>query len=178
MKNTKKLNIYFNLGLLIFIFIGPLIFAIGLYLKTPQWLKQKTLNNGIFISPPIDFDKLKKKIIFKSKSLRRWQVFYLTNKECKKACRQRLYILHQIITALGKNSWKLNPALIQVDPSATVYNNLFDSYSISVKEYQRVFVNKKMYSGYYLIDTQGKIILYYPTDTPGEDLYKDLLHLL
>lgn len=108
----------------------------------------------------------------------RWQVFYLTDKKCSQVCQQRLHTLRQIITALGKNSWQINAALIQIAPSATIYNNAFDSYTIQEKEYQKVFANKKMYMGYYIIDPQGKIILYYPANIPGEDLYKDLLRLL
>lgn len=62
MKYTKKINIYFTLGLLVVIFGGPLLFAIGLYIKTPLWIKHKTLNKGEFISPSIDFNSLKKKL--------------------------------------------------------------------------------------------------------------------
>ena len=176
---VNKLNPYFILGLLVFIFIAPLILASLLYIKHPAWLTQKTLNNGEFIYPALDFKQLQKKIIFHKKTHIVWQIFYLTNNDCLKDCQQKLHILNQVILALGKKSAQVNAALIQVNPTTTLKNNhSINTYSITKQEYRRFFTHKKMAIGYYLVEPTEKIILYYRTNTPGESIYKDLIHLL
>ncbi|MES2142738.1 MAG: hypothetical protein V4471_07665 [Pseudomonadota bacterium] len=176
---VNKLNPYFILGLLVFIFIAPLILASLLYIKHPAWLTQKTLNKGKLIYPALDFKKLKKKIIFHKKIHTAWQIFYLTNSSCLKDCQRRLHILHQVILALGKKSSQINAALIQIDPTGGMKNNRsINNYSITTEEYLRFFINNKMAMGYYLVEPTEKIILYYRINTPGESIYKDLTHLL
>lgn len=172
-----KLQPYLILSLLIFIFAGPLILAIAFYCKPPAWLTQKTLNRGILIYPSLDFKKLKKQTIFKNKIYKPWQILYLTNTKCQQSCQQRLHNLHQIILALGKHGTQVTTTLIQIDSSST-FKSAINYYTITKKEYQHFFLNKKLTTGYYIIDPAEKIILYYPLNTPGEAVYKDLMHLL
>ncbi len=178
--NKKKLKSYLTLGLLISIFVGPLILAIILYIKSPTWLTYNTLNRGTLIYPPLDFKALKKQVFFQEKQHRPWKIFYLSDQVCRQICRQRLHSLHQVTVALGKYSSQVAIALIQVGSSVMQIKNNYpiNNYSITAHEYQRFFVNKKMTAGYYLIDPTEKIILYYSDNTLKKNLYKDLTHLL
>ncbi len=175
---NKKLRPYFILVWLMLIFIGPLVVAVVLYSQHPAWLTQVTLNKGQLLSPPLDFNTLKKNVIFKSSRQNRWQILYLSNTNCKQPCQQRLHHLTQVILALGKNSDQVSAILIQINLASKIKNNNISHYLISTYEYQRFFTTKKLATGYYIVDPRGKIILYYPNNASAEDLYKDLTHLL
>ncbi|MES2998317.1 MAG: hypothetical protein V4700_03230 [Pseudomonadota bacterium] len=177
MKFNKKINPYVVLGLLIFIFVAPLVLAAMLYRNAPDWLHNKMLNKGQFLSPPLDFTNLKKHLIRSADIHKPWLIFYLTKSECNQLCQQRLHLLHQIILALGKNRSQVNAALIQTRSSIT-FKKPINAYWITINEYRRFFKRKKMDNAYYIVAPGGKIILYYPADTLGEDLYKDLILLL
>jgi hypothetical protein len=174
----KKLKNYLILGGLTLIFIGPLAAAVVLYNKHPAWLTDKTLNKGQLLSPPLDFNTLKKQILFKSNRQHRWQIVYLTKTNCAQVCQQQLNQLEQVILALGKNSDQVSAILIQIELSSEIKNKNISHYSITTHEYQHFFSAKKLATGYYIVDPLGKIMLYYPASTPSEHLYKDLTHLL
>lgn len=178
--NQKKLNPYLTLGLLIAIFVVPLILAVILYIKSPTWLTYHTLNRGTLIYPPLEFKALRKQVFFQEKQHRPWKIFYLADQECRQICRRRLHSLHQITVALGKYSSQVAIALLQVGSSITPIKNNppINSYSITASEYQKFFVSKRMTAGYYLIDPTERIILYYPDNSLENNLYKDLTHLL
>jgi cytochrome oxidase Cu insertion factor (SCO1/SenC/PrrC family) len=178
MNPTKKLNPLFILGLLLLIFMGPLISAVVLYIQSPHWLTEKMLNKGQLISPALAFNTLKKQIIFQKEQHGPWQVVYLTNTDCHQICQQRLDRLQHVILALGKNRHQVNATLIQIDHSSTLKNKQINHYLISGDDYQHFFRHNKMGTGYYLVDPQGKIILYYSEKWVGEDLYQDLTRLL
>jgi cytochrome oxidase Cu insertion factor (SCO1/SenC/PrrC family) len=55
------------------------------------------------------------------------------------------------------------------------------NYTISKQELKKIFsaLNIRNHSeAYFIADPIGKIILYYPSNVNGEDIYQDLLRLL
>ena len=178
MTSNKKLYPYFTLGLLILIFVGPLVAAIILYSQHPVWLMHNTLNKGQLLTSPLYFNTLKKQLILKKNRHNPWQIFYLAKTDCKQYCQQRLHRLKQVILALGKNRNQVSAFFIQATQASKIKDNELSHYLITKNEYYRFFTAKKVGEGYYLVDPQGKIILYYPATVPSENLYKDLIHLL
>lgn len=179
MKTNKKLKRCLILGLVISIFVMPLILAIVLYVESPAWLTYKTTNKGTLIHPPLDFNVLKKKIFFQENKTNVWKILYLSNHTCQQFCQQRLANLQRVKLALGKYNSRVEVALIQIGSSAIPITNYpISNYSITTQEYRKFFVQKKMMLGYYLIDPTERIILYYTPNTPEKNLYTDLTHLL
>lgn len=179
MKINQKLNPYCILGLLILIFIAPLIAALTLYNQAPHWLHHKTRNKGKLISPPLDFNRLSKQTIFNATHPKPWSIVYLTRTSNPHQLNQALHRLHQIRLALGKNSPLIGITLIQIGSSPLRNNNRdITHYLITETEYHRFFTRKKRYEGAYLLDPEKKVILYYPVNSKDNDLYQDATHLL
>ena len=189
MKNKPSKNYLFIFLLLIVIFLTPLIAAILLYNNNPLWLHHKTVNKGTLIASSFNLQQIK--LISHGTPLRSlngsWFLFYLTKSSCREHCQKNLNTLRQIVPALGKNRYRvkygvvlannkpLPPSIrINKDPHLVIY-------SISKLELDNYFARLKINNdshAYYLADPFGKIILYYPSDAPGEAMYQDLSRLL
>ena len=189
MKKKRSNNYLFIFALLLCIFLMPLIIAIILFNKNPNWLHLKTVNKGTLISTNLNLQQLK---LIPSKTTLgsfkpTWSLFYLTLSPCRKLCQNNLYRMHQIILALGKYHHQVQYGLILAEdkPLAihTFPNKNKDllNYTISKQHVQKIFfaLNSKNHSAaYFIADPSGRIILYYPNDVAGEDIYQDLMRLL
>jgi cytochrome oxidase Cu insertion factor (SCO1/SenC/PrrC family) len=178
MKCNKKVRAYSILGLLLLIFVGPIITAVIIYAQRPHWLSQNTVNKGELISPPLNFNALKKQNISRLKQPRHWQIVYLTKTDCEQPCQQRLHRLAKVILALGKNNKQISATLIQVNSALPLNLTSTNHYLITHHEYQRMFTSKKLSEGYYLVAPQGEVILHYPVNASSEAIYKDMHRLL
>lgn len=188
MKKKGSNNYLFIFALLLFIFLMPLIIAIILFNKNPNWLHLKTINKGTLIST-LNLQQLK---LFSSKTTLgsfkpTWSLFYLTSSPCRELCQNNLYQMHQIILALGKYRHQVQYGLIlaedkplTIPPFPNKDKDLL-IYTISKQQVQKIFL--ALYSNshsatYFIADRFGRIILYYPNNAPGEDIYQDLMRLL
>lgn len=178
MKYNKKIRSYCILGLLLLIFVGPIVAAMIIYTQRPHWLSQNAVNKGKLISPPLSFHVLKKQNIVQLKQSRRWQLVYLTKTNCKQRCQQRLHRLATVILALGKNNKQISVTLMQVGNTSPLDIKSINHYLITHYEYQHTFIRKKLGEGYYLVEPQGKILLYYPINATSKAIYKDMHRLL
>jgi hypothetical protein len=189
MKYKHPKNYLFIFLLLLIIFLTPLILALVLYNKNPLWLHQKTVNKGTLISAGTNLHKIK---LISDQSTSRsfnqsWFLFYLTTSPCRQYCKKNLHTLRQITIALGKNSFRVKYGLILANNKPLTNHNLINKdlnlyiYNISkpeLKKYFSILKISKYSDAYYLADPFGKIILYYPKDVTGEDIYQDLSRLL
>lgn len=189
MKNKQSKKYLFIFLLLLIIFLTPLILALVLYNKNPLWLHQKTVNKGTLISAGTNLHKIK---LIPDQSTSRsfnqsWFLFYLTTSPCRQYCKKNLHMLRQITIALGKNSFRAKYGLILTNNKPLTNHNLINKdfnlyiYNISkpeLKKYFSILKISKYSDAYYLADPFGKIILYYPKDVAGEDIYQDLSRLL
>lgn len=189
MKYKKPKSYLFIFLLLFTLFLMPFIVAMILYTKNPLWLHKKTVNKGILISSQVNLHQFK--LISDNTNLlaftNHWFLFYLTTSSCQQVCQKNLHTMRQIIVALGKNSSrakygviltndKLFPHSVHInkDPKLLVYR-------VSKPELDKYFAllnMNKTSDAYYLADPLGRIILYYPSDASGEDMYQDLSRLL
>lgn len=187
MKQSK--NYLFIFLLLLIIFLTPLILAILLYNKNPLWLHQKTVNKGTLISSNLNLQQIN--LISYRTTLRSlsgtWFLFYLAKSPCREVCHKNCHTIRQITLALGKNSSRVKYGVILANDKSLISQILIKKdanllvYKISKPELEKHFSSLKINKNsdaYYLADPFGKIILYYPGDTSGEDMYQDLSRLL
>ncbi len=188
MKKKKSTNYLFIFSLLL-IFLMPLIIAIILFNKNPTWLHLKTVNKGTLVSTNLNLQQLK--LIPNKTTLATfkptWSLFYLMSSPCRELCQKNLYRMHQTILALGKYRPQVQYGLILIadNPLAP---HLFPQkdrdllkYTISKRHAQKIFSalnSNGRNAAYFIADPFGRIILYYPNDATGEDIYQDLMRLL
>ncbi len=189
MKQKQPTHYLFIFLLLLVIFLMPLIIAMALYNKNPLWLHHKMVNKGTLISANLNLQQIN--LISHNTTIHslkgRWFLFYLTQSPCQQLCQKNLHALHQIVLALGKNSSRVKYGVIFANNKSLISSLVFNKdpnllvYMTSKIELEKYFMSTKMsknFDAYYLADPFGKIILYYPSNAPGEDIYQDLSRLL
>ncbi|TLY47126.1 MAG: hypothetical protein E6K54_07120 [Gammaproteobacteria bacterium] len=189
MKKKESKKYLFIFALLFLIFLMPLIVAILLFNKNPNWLHQQTVNKGTLISEHLILQQLK--LVPQKTTLRsfknKWLLFYLTPSPCNRLCQKNLYRMRQIILALGKYRHQVQYALILIkdNPLATYPFPSKDAnllnYTTSKLHAQKIFsaLNiKNHHAAYFIADPFGRIILYYSNNSAGENIYQDLMRLL
>lgn len=189
MKNKLSKNYLFIFLLLLIIFLTPLILAVLLYNKNPLWLHQKTVNKGTLLSSSVNLQQIK--LISdktSSRSVRdNWFLFYLAKSECLEICHKNIHTMRQITLALGKNRYRVKYGLVLAKEKPLTDHTFLNKdadllyFRISKLELRDSFLKlkgKDPTDAYYLADPFGKIILYYPYDASGEDIYQDLSRLL
>lgn len=189
MKKKKSKDYLYIFSLLLVIFLTPLIVSAILYKKNPVWLHHKTINKGILISLDMNLQQIK---LNPDKSTHpsfkhHWFLFYLATAPCRELCKKNLHTMRQITVALGKYRHRVSYGLILVKENSTNIYPLIhkevglQNYTISKQELKKIFsaLNIRNHSeAYFIADPIGKIILYYPSNVNGEDIYQDLLRLL
>ncbi|WP_339050863.1 hypothetical protein [Rickettsiella endosymbiont of Xylota segnis] len=189
MKKKKSKNYLFVFGLLLAIFLIPLILSGILYKKNPGWLQHKTINRGTLISSNLNLLQIK---LNPDKSTlpsfkHNWFLFYLATAPCRELCKKNLHTMRQITVALGKYRHQVCYGSILVkENSSNIYPFIhqdvgLQNYTISKLEFKKNFsaLNfRNLREAYFIADPVGKIILYYPSYVDGEDIYQDLMRLL
>lgn len=161
-----------------------------LYNKNPLWLHHQTVNKGTLISSSLNLQQIK--LISHKTTLSSlngtWFLFYLTETLCRESCHKNLAMLRKITIALGKNRYRVKYGLIQTKKKSLTIHSFINKdanllyFTISKSEFlKNFFWTLKIQhptDAYYLADPFGKIILYYPNNASGEDIYQDLTRLL
>lgn len=189
MKKKKSKKYLFIFGLLLAIFLIPLILSAILYKKNPVWLHHKTINKGTLISSNLNLQQIKLNPAKSSHiSFRHnWFLFYLSTAPCRELCQKKMHTMRQITVALGKYRHRVSYGSILVKENSTniypvIYKEVgLQRYTISKQELKKIFsaLNIRNHSeAYFIADPMGKIILYYPSNAYGEDIYQDLMRLL
>ncbi|WP_342147131.1 hypothetical protein [Rickettsiella endosymbiont of Aleochara curtula] len=189
MKHKKTKNYLFIFALLLIIFLTPLIVAVILYNNHPLWLQHNTVNKGTLIYSRLNLQQIKLiPHITKLRSINgSWFLFYLAESGCHELCHKNLHTMRQITLALGKNRYRMKYGLILTNEKSLITQPFINKdtdlifFTISKPELKNFFSTLKIKNsteGYYLADPFGKIILYYPSKTSGENIHQDLTRLL
>ena len=189
MKKKKSKDYFYIFALLVVIFLTPLIVSAILYKKNPVWLHHKTINKGTLISSNLNLQQIKLNPDKSTHTMFRhnWFLFYLATAPCHELCQKNLHTMRQITVALGKYRHRVSYGSILVkENSSNIYPLIhkevgLQNYTISKQELKKIFsaLNIRNHSeAYFIADPMGKIILYYPSNVSGEDIYQDLMRLL
>lgn len=156
-------------------FLVPIL-AAAVLLNTGWYRNLGTANRGTLIDPPISVQQLEFTQSNAPLPSHTWKILFIQPEHCDIACKNNLYVLDQLIPALGPDKnrvekWVLNPA-------------------------QRQHVNERLSralnsthpseaSHLYLVDPDGLIFMHYPAHPTREqaikeglDIVKDLKHAL
>lgn len=186
---SKKIN---------WIFIGLfLIFAIPLTLASWMFIENKplfshTTNHGQLIQPPLDMAKLGLPADQQAWK-KHWLLLYVDPTVCAKSCEMALYHMRQIRTAMGKDSDRVQRAILTFSDQA-VDPHLEQLLNAEFKGTLHLTTSKKTFShfsqddtfgkialktgGIYLADPLGNVMMFYTLTSEPMGIFKDLTHLL
>jgi len=193
-QNTQNKKIII---VLLFIFLAPLTYAVWLY--NSGWRPLATSNYGALITParplqaftletlagnPVKLDDIRNK----------WAMIYLGSASCNQACKDSLYKMRQVHILQAKQQPRVQRIMILTD-----LTGLSGLKRLLAKEYPKMMVMKgteqqvknltkqfRVHEGeavetqhrIYLMDPLGNLMMYYPENTDGSNLNKDLKKLL
>lgn len=184
--------------ILLIMFISPILIA-RYYFAHNEKLRQKTANHGQLIQPVIPLTSLPLKTLTQQKFdaqqlLNKWVLLYINPHSCAEECRQTLYSMRQIRTALGKNMDAVARILLTLenqhqpnDLSKILATDYPGTLHLQMRQIDlQKFVTRvpaqqlaTLKQGYiYLVDPLGNIMMAYSVTQNPQDIYKDLERLL
>lgn len=185
-KRDTQRKVIFTVGILLIIFIGPMIAAWSFY--TSKAPVMQTVNYGQLLTPPIQFNRFvlqdnDQQAFPKEILLGHWLLFYFTPGSCDTLCVQNLYTMRQVRLALGKDQERVQRLLITYPQADNPdLDKLIDQqytgtlYALTTISFENI-INKQQ-GGLFLMDPLGNVILYYPPNADPEEVLKDLTRLL
>ncbi len=180
-----------------------LVFGLPLVLAWIGWQEQDnfgqgTTNHGQLLQPPLDLSKLPlddslAKALTPEVWQGRWLMLYVNPQSCTESCEKNLYYLRQIRKATGKNSDRIQRAILtfaQAKPDQRLETGLAKEFAGTLhlvtptQQFAHFVHNTPQAStvlqqgGVYLVDPLGNIMMYYPPNTEPMGIFKDLTRLL
>ncbi|BDM62870.1 hypothetical protein NFHSH190041_03220 [Shewanella sp. NFH-SH190041] len=165
-----------SLILVLFAFILPV--ALAKLVLDNQWYETGVTNKGQLFPTPLSYQGM----LQDNPQPGRWQLLYLLPSQCHQQCLDRLYILQQSHTALGKHRDRVTP-LIMLTP----HSDAAIAAELSLPQHQ---ANQAMQialaqGAIVIADPQGNLVMQYPQVTDhnaqlaqGKDLLADLRKML
>lgn len=195
-QDSRKVKPTLILGLLFIVFMGPMLFAWGMY-KRADNLEFSYVNNGDLVLPPVQIEEihltnaLSKEAVPVSELLGHWSLVYLMPDICSEGCLQNIYFMRQLQTALGKDAHRLQRISWFLPHQSTALGPFLKE---NYPDMQQNIVNgddfKKHLSGildsaeqievgsYYIIDPNGNLMMAYAGDMETKAIMKDIKRLL
>ena len=196
-----------NRLILIITFAAFALPAILAYLAhaTGFWQTRGTVNQGVLIMPPVDFDEISLTIDEEGNKVRfdrgqQWWIAYVVPTNCDAACKNSLLEARQTQTATGPYQKRVSTLLIQhenSDPTAAAWakENAPDMVITNVgqqtwrEKLSRAAIEKSADAAnagqIYLIDPMGAVFMTYPGQSDpqeaikqGKGMLKDLQRVL
>ena len=149
-------------------------------------LPSKTVNAGSFIEPPTSLEGLVSKKTWENiQSDKKWRLLVPLMEPCDEPCAQNLYTSRQVHIRLDQKSNRLQRIAIATPSlSATMVETLKN-------EHPRMALDRIGFQAwlnwldslaipeigghyYFLIDQEGRAIMYYTSDTHGNEVLKDI----
>ena len=180
----------FTLWMLILTFAVPIIGAYAYYFFADDYSMG---NHGELIQPVIQIDDLSLRHsngqpIKKDELIHNWKMLYIAGKECDTACKESIYYMRQINTALGKNANRFEHMIVHQDNMSPEFQEFIikehetalHSY-ISSDKFSEVLTrlpNETTGNAIYIMDPLGNIMMRFSQGTSPKLILKDLNRLL
>ena len=154
----------------------PVFLAYLFFFHFPEWLSGSTTNRGELVQPPLRFDE--------HHHAGYWSLIYIADTRCDQACEGRLYLMRQVTVALGKDARRIHQILVPTSDSIDdTFRALIDAEypDLTVEWLAQDLIDLGLTSDgdwIYLMDPMGNIMLRFGPDNSGQDMLKDLKHLL
>ncbi|OGV27658.1 MAG: hypothetical protein A3F18_07725 [Legionellales bacterium RIFCSPHIGHO2_12_FULL_37_14] len=153
------------LGILLIIFLLPLICSVWLYSHKSYVANYKT-NRGELLKESIFIPELQ--------SSRPWQLVYIVNQACTDLCMHDLTNLAKMRLSLGRKLYNVQLTLAQ----APVFNKQklqdMDVKFVNIRHIPNSLSVPKVW----LLDAKGRVVLVYQDTSKLNDIYSDLKHLI
>ena len=150
--------------------------------------REHTTNYGTIVEPnPLPAEELAEigGHRFTFSALRgRWILVMPASTACEDACRQRLYLMRQIRTALGKDMGRVERVWLLTDagePDGALLAAHPGLHAVRADASAAAALMKQQESaasGFFLVDPMGNLMLRYPDRPDARRVLKDLEHLL
>lgn len=169
--------------LLVVVFVLPVILA-KLALDN-DWFNKGATNRGELMQPPLDVS-----VLITESGEPSWRILYVMPDQCDARCKNALYSLEQVWTALGRESDRAKATIILTESSDKQPLLALDGQShLTVLNSDNQNVNKVFKDapsdGIFLVDTLNNAMLRYPLQEQQEqavmhsrDILADLKKLL
>jgi len=177
---------------LLLLFMVPLLLASWMAFKHKS-LPSHTTNHGQLLQPPLDISQLK---LADDSQVGKghWLLLYVSPNQCDKSCEKALYDIRQIRTATGKDSDRVQRAILTFsnapkDPHLQeLLNNEFKGtlHVTASKKNFKQFVQSSAFLEttlqadgiIYVVDPLGNVMMFYSLESEPMGIFKDLTRLL
>lgn len=177
-----------SLVMLAAIAVVPLLTACVIFFFFPSLTPEGTTNEGNLIDPPISMAARdgEPELTVPGK----WTLVVVAGHDCGDACERALYLSRQVNIALGKDAERVQRTLILADEemSAALDDLLETGYpqlavrvpgsETALDVFRRVAGTSDLAGYVFVADPNGNLMLYYTPSNDGEQMLKDLKHLL
>ncbi len=177
-----------TLAILFILFFIPPVLAVWSYMHHGLWQRGAS-NHGLLLAKPPNLSLLG---INENQYHGRWNLWAIEPKSCDTSCKQGLYTITQVRSALGKERSRITRLATAVNPDTqqrlqTTVNSEFDgtvTVAADEQKIQTLFQNQRELSritaegGLFIVDPIGNVVLAYRYDEKPSPIFSDLRHLL
>ena len=160
--------------------VSPILLASAMYFIFPEWIPSATTNEGELITPPIQSIKVNAQLTKNEK----WVLIQPGEFECDAACRQMLYLSHQIVAGLGKDKTRIERVLLAPSGISGAFREVLARQDPELRvitqqiELQPLRSRITTAPTLFLMDPQGNIMMFYTLEKAGKPMLNDLKYLL
>lgn len=167
------------------VFIGPLIAAIWLYAAGGSVQPDDRANVGALLEPIVNLENVLPASPLHVEQNGRWLLVFSEPGECGADCQSGLYTIRQLRLMLGRESPRVARIFLHGEsPVDTVVSADLHEGLITFKDasLSTLLKNKKpdelAAGGYYLIDPQSNLVMYFHADLEPRVIVDDIKRLL
>ncbi len=167
------------------VFLGPLLLAAWLYLSGSSLAPKSRANHGTLLEPIINLDEALPGSDFGALHEDRWLLVYRYAGSCDAGCREGLYTIRQLRLMLGREMERLGRIFLHGDiPPDTVFLASQHEGLVALEdgELSELLAASRPASaadgGYYLVDPNGNLVMYFSPDLEPQEIVADIKRLL
>lgn len=174
-----------QLLLLAAVFLGPLALAFWLYYGDPSLAPEGRTNHGALLEPIMNVaGRVPDSALFQADEPR-WLLVYRNPGECGEGCREALYTIRQLRLMLGREVTRLDRVFLhgpEAPDTLWIADEHPDLVTIEEPELGELLDEKTPADldpgGYYLVDPQGNLVMYFDAGLDPGDIVDDIKKLL
>lgn len=189
---ARRLSSRIALIALFGLFFLPIVIAWILNVYPGQWRPQETINHGTLVAPVRDIDThglfgVDQSPISTDLLEGKWTLMFLGAGGCQMECQSALYKMRQVRLALGKDMSRVQRVYALEGQTTSEGRNTWTSdpgveVAIANEKWAAPFSvdgqDPWAADRVYLLDPEGRLVMYYGPNATGEGILEDLERLL
>ncbi len=185
MTEARKSSGRLQLLLIAAVFFGPLLAALWLYTSGAALQPEGRANSGTLLTPIINLNDVLRESPLFDEQQDRWLLVYSNVTSCDAGCRDGLYNTRQMRLMLGREMDRLARVFLHGDSGvdtlflAAEHEGLIALNDRAMSEYLAKKRPKDLAAGgYYLVDPQGNLVMYFDPGLEPGAVVDDIKRLL